>query len=94
MKTMLPIVNNQVRPWFEQYGNAITDKVSVKNMIKLAVDDVASLEKLMPQYRRYIPNEAMEFDVEIADAKALIAAMLIRLDQLENRTRRKRSNDG
>ena len=84
--TMLPVVNNQVRPWFDSYGSTLTGPSSFRMMILFAQDDVRSLEALMPQYREHAPDVASECDAEIAAAKALITRMQARIAQLENPT--------
>jgi hypothetical protein len=81
--TMLPIVTNQVAPWFRSYGATLTDKASFRLMIGLAEDDVKSLEALLPEYKRSAPDVYIDCVVDLAIADDLIAAMRKRLAELE-----------
>ena len=80
--SMLPVVSNQVRPWFEAYGAALTDRFSFRFMIGAAERDILSLEKLMPQYRAYALDVAAECDAELDSARRLVSQMHDRLSAL------------
>ncbi len=81
--TMLPIITNQVRPWFEKYGATLDDRPSFSLMIDMAVDDATSLETLMPQYRECAADIAAECEAELTAARDLVERMRARLAELE-----------
>ncbi len=79
---MLPVVNNQVRPWFEQYGATLDDRTTFRHMIEMAEKDIASLEALMPEYREKASDVAAECESELTSARILVARMKHRLEAI------------
>lgn len=78
--SLLLIVRNQVKPWFERYGATLTDATSFRNMIDMAQRDRDGLAALVPSYRKAkLPDIVADAEEDIREADALIAAMRARL---------------
>lgn len=83
---MLPIFQNQVKPWFAQYGATLTDRRTFRHMIDATRGEINALKAVMPAYvKAGFDDIVADCDRDIAEAEEVINLMEQRLSQLEGR---------
>lgn len=80
---MFPIIDFQVEPWFEKYGETLDDPTTHRHMLDMTVKERDTVAALIPEYERAGFTDIMdECRLGIIKADALIEKLRIRRRQI------------
>lgn len=68
--------------WFAKYGATLDDAQSYRHQIGFVTKEIEEWDALLPDFRLFLPDTAVEIEAEIAGARILIDLMEKRLAKI------------